>query len=104
MMTEMSFDRENRDKFKTQTAYDPCVGCGATFLPASNYVLRGYASDINGLAVKLTKIQCNWFAPWFAFSPDGLKGFDPKAEHIQLIPSDYRKAAAGQMMLELFPV
>lgn len=76
LMAEMIVDTHNPEKMKKKTFYDPCVGCGSLMLPMSNYVLRGYAQDISSIAIKLCKIQMYWYAPWFAFHPDDISGFD----------------------------
>lgn len=47
-----------------KTVMDPCVGAGAMLLPASNYSLRLYGSDINLTMIKLTRLHMWLFAPW----------------------------------------
>jgi hypothetical protein len=97
MMVEMTVGND-AEKMKRQTVMDPCVGCGAMLLPASNYYLRGYGQDISLIATKLCKIQMYWYAPWYAFHPEGLKGFDDHPP-IPLAPSSGRNIAPGQMAL-----
>lgn len=69
MMTDMVFSSRNPEETKHERFYEPCVGCGAMMLPASNYCLFGAAQDINPVAVKLCKVQMFWYAPWFAVNP-----------------------------------
>lgn len=45
---------------------DPCVGAGAMLLPASNYFLRLYGTDINPLMVNLCRLHMWLYAPWGA--------------------------------------
>ncbi|MFJ8220758.1 hypothetical protein [Bacillus cereus] len=68
-----------REEYKQKTVYDPCVGCGSTFLPASNYSLKGFAQDVSRTALDLLKIQCMLYAPWFAFHPEHIQGFENKS-------------------------
>lgn len=80
MMTKMTFDGLDAEVVKLQSVCDPCVGCGALLLPASNYALRGYGQDISSIAVKLCEVQMHWYAPWYARPNNELKGFDIPAE------------------------
>lgn len=74
LIADLSF---NKDKdYKKETVFDPCVGCGSTLLPASNYTLRGFGQDVSKIAVDLCKIQMYWYAPWYAFYPKDIKGFN----------------------------
>lgn len=117
MITKLSMDGEDPESLKRHTLNDPCVGCGAFLLPASNYVLRAYAMDISLIAVKLCKIQMAWYAPWF-YRPADLEGFDEVAPIIQVQPnvsvetseevpvyrlttSTVKKSMEGQLMLDL---
>lgn len=75
MMVEMVHVSDDPEVMKIQTVCDPCIGCGAMLLPASNYYLRGYGMDISGIAVNLCKIQMYFYAPWYAY-PGSVKGFD----------------------------
>ncbi len=84
LMSEMTLAGEESEKLKKMTVMDPCVGCGAMLLPASNYYLRGYGADISGIAVRLCKIQMLWYAPWYARANDAIQGFDAKTEPVQL--------------------
>lgn len=61
-----STDPVQLELYKRQKVSDICVGCGSLFLPASNFTFRGYGQDISLIAIKLTTIQCFWYAPWFA--------------------------------------
>ena len=69
MMNEMVMSDNNPEDMKYKSVIDPCVGCGALLLPASNYSLFGAGQDISMISVKFTKIQCMWYAPWFAINP-----------------------------------
>ncbi|MCE3203408.1 DNA methyltransferase family protein [Paenibacillus sonchi] len=75
------------EEMKRQTVNDPCVGCGAMMLPASNYYLRGSAMDISSIAIKLCKIQMYFYAPWFAI-PGQVKGFDEQEPIPLIVNSD----------------
>ncbi|MGM2776497.1 hypothetical protein ACS2QO_28950, partial [Bacillus cereus group sp. Bce015] len=68
-----------REEYKQKIVYDPCVGCGSTFLPASNYSLKGFAQDVSRTALDLLKIQCMLYAPWFSFHPEHIQGFENKS-------------------------
>lgn len=83
LMATLTYGGKNAEDYKKQTAYDPCVGCGALLLPASNYYLRAYAQDISLIATQLCKIQFLFYAPWFA-CPANVKGFDEESEPIKL--------------------
>ncbi|WII35289.1 N-6 DNA methylase [Paenibacillus thiaminolyticus] len=65
MMLEMAHVGSEPEKMKRQTVCDPCVGCGAMLLPASNYFLRGFGTDISGIATRLCLIQMHFYAPWY---------------------------------------
>lgn len=69
MMTEMVMDISDREALKRKKFNEPCVGCGAMMLPASNYMLFGYAQDVSPIAIKLCIVQMMWYAPWFAINP-----------------------------------
>lgn len=86
MMVQIAHGDGDPDQKKRQTVLDPCVGCGAMLLPASNYFLRGYGQDISGIAVKLCTIQMYWYAPWYA-RPGQVDGFDEVEAPIQLVPA-----------------
>lgn len=86
MMVEMTYCDGDTERMKRQTVMDPCVGCGAMLLPASNYYLRGYGTDISSIAVKLCSIQMYFYAPWFA-RPGELAGFEEEETPIQIIPA-----------------
>lgn len=60
---------------------DPCVGAGAMLLPASNYFLRLYGTDINLLMIKLCKLHMWLYAPWGA-TGDGGVDWGPEEEPI----------------------
>lgn len=62
MMAMMNFDNEADNRAKT--TMDCAVGTGRTLLAASNYSLRLYGQDINGLCVLACKINFAFFAPW----------------------------------------
>jgi hypothetical protein len=100
MMTEIAAGGGDPEVLKRQSVMDPCIGCGALLLPASNYHLKGFGQDISHIAVKLAKIQMYWYAPWFAFHPNHLKGFNDD-EPIMLIPSRDRDAIEGQLAFDL---
>ncbi len=96
LMVEICHGGTDAKILKKQTVYDPCIGCGAMLLPASNYFLRGFGQDISGIAVKLASIQMHFYAPWFA-RPGAVEGFDEMEQPIPIIleePSG--KSAAGQ--------
>lgn len=73
------------EEMKRMAVYDPCVGCGATLLPASNYMLRAYAQDISSIAIKLCKIQFYFYAPWYARPGEEVEGFDDDEESMNII-------------------
>ncbi|MEK4781007.1 hypothetical protein NST86_33105 [Bacillus sp. FSL L8-0199] len=102
MMTQIAYtDADNpimAEKYKKQTINDPCVGCGSTFLPASNYSLRGAACDVSKIAIDLVKIQSRIYAPWFSMHPEHIKGFD-KEDIFELRPSEEKKSMEGQLQL-----
>jgi hypothetical protein len=52
---------------RTETVYEPACGTGRMLLHASNYHLRMYGQDIDGVCVKVTKINGALYAPWLAF-------------------------------------
>lgn len=83
MMVEMTHGSDDPELMKRQTVCDPCIGCGAMLLPASNYYLRGYGMDISGIAIKLCKIQMYFYAPWYAH-PGSVEGFED-SESIELV-------------------
>jgi hypothetical protein len=91
MMVDFVHSNEEPEKMKRQTVNDPCVGCGAMLLPASNYYLRGTGQDISSIAVRLCKIQMNFYAPWYA-KPGNIEGFEEETKPIELIinPADSR--------------
>lgn len=96
-MVEILHGAGEREEMKRQTVSDPCVGCGAMLLPASNYFLRAYASDISGIAVKLCTIQMFFYAPWYA-RPGQVQGFDETAMPIELVlAKPGKKVASGQL-------
>ncbi|GAK41915.1 hypothetical protein TCA2_4407 [Paenibacillus sp. TCA20] len=100
MMTQMTMGGDPEEE-KRQTVYDGCVGCGATILPASNHTLRMIAQDISQIAVKLCKIQTYWYAPWYAFHPQWLKGFE-QSKTISLVPATPgKKVLEGQLAFDL---
>ena len=68
-MTEIAFTGLDPEEAKYKTVDDPCVGCGAMLLPASNHSLFGYGQDISSVSVKFTKVQMMWYAPWYAVNP-----------------------------------
>lgn len=94
LMNELTFEK-GKD-YKKQTVIDPCIGCGAMLLPASNYTLRGYGQDISKIAIDLAKIQMYWYAPWYAFHPENIGGFE---EGEPLIIHDQRMES--QLMFNL---
>ena len=73
MMADMAIGTpdtpEQLEEMKGKSVCDPCVGCGAMLLPASNYMLFGYGQDINPVAIKLCRVQMYWYAPWYAINP-----------------------------------
>lgn len=101
MMTQMSYSNADNpitaEKYKRCAIYDPCVGCGSTFLPASNYSLKGYAQDKSRIAIDLVKIQCAIYTPWFSFHPDYIQGFSEQT--IELRPSSDINSLDGQLEL-----
>ena len=48
------------------TVMDPCMGTGRFGLVASNYSLRLYGVDIDGLALKAALVNAYLYAPWMA--------------------------------------
>ncbi|CDQ41892.1 N-6 DNA methylase [Virgibacillus salexigens] len=98
MMVKMSFSDDK--SYKTETVNDPCIGCGAMLLPASNYTLRGYGQDISKIAISLATIQMYWYAPWYAFHPNNLKGFNDFKDII-MINSNNKKQKEGQYAFNL---
>lgn len=66
LMTKLDLGQDDPEHAKYRTVMDSCVGCGSLILPASNYTLRGYGTDINATAIKLCKVQMHWYAPWYA--------------------------------------
>ncbi|MEB9897776.1 N-6 DNA methylase [Bacillus cereus] len=97
MMTDIVHGDGEPEQLKRQTVYDPCVGCGATLLPASNYFLRGYGQDVSGIALKLCVIQLFFYAPWFA-RPGQVDGYDETQPHIQLIPAIPRRRVTEEQL------
>jgi tRNA G10 N-methylase Trm11 len=89
---------DDEEEMKRQIINEPSVGCGSILLAASNYFLRGYGQDISRIAIKLCKIQMYWYAPWFAYHPDTIKGFD--LDDYITIASD-KKAMEGQLVFAL---
>lgn len=83
LMTSILYGDMNAADNKKRTVYDPCVGCGALLLPASNYFLRAAGQDISLIATLLCKIQFLFYAPWFA-CPANVQGFEEEHEPIQL--------------------
>lgn len=80
LMNNMVYGETEPEEAKKQTVNDPCVGCGAMLLPASNYSLKAAATDVNRTAIKLCKIQMFFYAPWFAAHPEGLGGFEKETQ------------------------
>lgn len=74
-MNDMVISNEDPEVLKHKKIYDPAVGCGACLLPASNHMLRGYGNDVSHIAVKLCKIQCYFYAPWYAIHPKDIRGY-----------------------------
>ena len=74
-MVEM-LKSDDEEAMKRQTIGEPSVGCGSILLAASNYFLRCFAQDISRIAIRLCRIQMYWYAPWFAYHPDTIQGFD----------------------------
>jgi hypothetical protein len=101
MMVEMMHGGGDLDQKKRQSVLDPCVGCGAFLLPASNYFLRGYGQDISGIAVKLCTVQMYWYAPWYA-RPGQVEGYDEVEAPIQLIPSIPSKYVSSDQLAFAF--
>jgi len=97
-MTKMTVG-DDSEANKRQVVSDPCVGCGAMLLAASNYFLKAYGMDISQIAVKLAKIQMYWYAPWFAFHPEHIQGFQDQKDFITL--SNQKKVIDGQLMFSL---
>lgn len=95
MMVEITHGNGDPETMKRQSVMDPCVGCGAMLLPASNYFLRGYGQDISVIAVKLCLIQMYFYAPWFA-RPGEVSGFDIAQPTIPLVLDPRRGAAEGE--------
>lgn len=95
MMVEMTHAGGDPEVMKRQSVMDPCVGCGAMLLPASNYFLRGYGQDISGIAVKLCMIQMYFYAPWYA-SPGEVSGFAITQPSIPLVLDLRRGAVEGE--------
>lgn len=101
LMASITIGNDDPEVLKRKTVHDPCIGCGAMLLPASNHILRGSGSDISGIAVKLCKIQMFFYAPWYA-RPGDVEGFDEDSLAIPIvfaIPS--RKVSAGQLAFAL---
>lgn len=98
MMTHLLFEGEDQEILKKKTLYEPCVGCGSLLLPASNYCLKAYGTDVSLIAIKLCKIQMYWYAPWFALPDSHIQGFDD--DMIRL--SDDKNVPEGQQMLAIF--
>ncbi|MEO6391291.1 MAG: N-6 DNA methylase [Pyrinomonadaceae bacterium] len=74
MMVRMQMQHDGRDA-RALTVVDPCVGTGRMLLHASNYSLRLYGQDIDGLVVKITRLNGVLYAPWLAFGmPEGFFG------------------------------
>ncbi|MDN4106681.1 N-6 DNA methylase [Paenibacillus polymyxa] len=96
MMVEMNRGNEDLEVMKRQTVSDPCVGCGAMLLPASNYYLRAYAQDISGIAVKLCIIQMYFYAPWYAKPGKDIAGFDDVEPIKIIIEGSPRNSDGGQ--------
>jgi hypothetical protein len=69
LMVDLVYGTINPEEAKSKVFYEPCVGCGAIALPASNYTLFACMQDVNLLATKLCRIQMYWYAPWFAMNP-----------------------------------
>lgn len=95
-MTAITFT-EDKD-YKKEIVNDPCLGCGAMLLPASNYTLRGGGQDISRIAVSLATIQTYWYAPWYAFHPSGIEGFSEK-QAISL--SGEKSEVEGQLVFSM---
>lgn len=83
MMVSMAYSDRDPEELKRLTVYDPCVGCGAMLLPASNYSLRGAGQDISRVATALCQIQFHFYAPWYA-RPGKVNGFDTECEPLKL--------------------
>lgn len=95
MMVEMTHGGGDPEVMKRQSVMDPCVGCGAMLLPASNYFLRGYGQDISGIAVKLCTIQMYFYAPWYA-RPGEVAGFDMTQPTVSLMLDAQKGTAEGE--------
>ncbi|QQZ64581.1 SAM-dependent DNA methyltransferase (plasmid) [Paenibacillus sonchi] len=97
LMVSITIGNDDPDVLKRKTVHDPCIGCGAMLLPASNFFLRGSGQDISGIAVKLCKIQMLFYAPWFA-KPGEVEGFDEETATIPIVLAEpSRKISAGQL-------
>jgi intracellular sulfur oxidation DsrE/DsrF family protein len=82
LMHDLVFSGQDPEVMKTQTVYEPCAGCGAMLLPASNKTLFAAAQDINPVAVKLCEVQMMWYAPWYAINPfnENKRTLNPKVK------------------------
>ena len=71
LMTDMTFITEDRDT-RLLTVCDPCCGTGSMLLPASNYSLRLYGTDIVYDLVLCTELNGYLWAPWMVCMPPGV--------------------------------
>lgn len=80
------------------TVNDPALGSARMLLCASNYSLRLYGNDIDGLMVKVAKINGALYAPWLSFPfPDSFwAAYDQKNATAPLIHAKPR-------VIELIP-
>jgi len=52
---------------RATTVCDCCLGTGRMLLAASNYSMRLYGQDIDGLVLKIAKINGALYAPWLCW-------------------------------------
>jgi hypothetical protein len=60
MMNEMTVNKRK----KWEKVYDSCAGTGSILLPASNYSVNMYASDISLIMVKALHVNSWLYVPW----------------------------------------
>lgn len=65
MMTAMLY--VGSGDMRATTVCDPCLGTGRMLLAASNHSMRLYGQDIDGMVLKIAKINGALYAPWLCW-------------------------------------
>lgn len=99
LMAQMVNAHKTGTDQRREATMDPCVGTGRMLLVASNYSMRLFGQDIDGLCCLITKINLALYAPWFYIPDSFFEEENHAPTELQLVPEMVEESKE----IEFFP-